>query len=594
MKGSVLIVTLFLMMAMALLTLTTFSIAQSHFEISRNVDLHQEAYYLADAGMKHAVSELRLLVEEAFRETISEFTWNPLLSTLTSLQSSAQAHVTNRLDSKINKLITDRRLLSNFPGPNLPNAPEDSKIKILIKFTNTNQNPSRLLISVRGEIGKIRRRIDGEIAINKVSGLYTSALLDHVLYTGHDVRVANGGRLGIQGPAFSEGRLQIKDNSNFISSHPVAIRNELTLQNNSAALFTEEIICSSMNVTGNPGSQAVFLSDVYTYGEIFASGSDNQIEIEGRLVACPEIPDASVGVVAGEGAAIQLKGDIFINGTLHYPPTMNFLFGQDTIPIEGDHFKSCESIGGRNGVFYFPDFLPEYGRTWFNRSFPDLSTGDQAALVYHYISTPPSNVNDLEGYNKHLEYLDSGHIEMIPSVEGMPVSGYTKGLIFANGMAMRPLYRNQQEAFFSETANKMKRQTGWHYRSHLNPAIQVPLRNVIPNGDSFSIIDETKPIVYIVSDSKDITLPSGEYEGILITDGTILVPSGAQVEFSGMLIAGNDLLVEGRLELKEDKETLFVILGSQDDKVRRYLRVESEKDLFEIKSSKEVSMNLIW
>ena len=76
--------------------------------------------------------------------------------------------------------------LNNFPIPEIPGIRSDSKMDIQIRFTDIYRNPSRLLISSRADMGKIRRRIDAEVYINKVSKVYDSFLLNKALLIGND------------------------------------------------------------------------------------------------------------------------------------------------------------------------------------------------------------------------------------------------------------------------------------------------------------------------------------------------------------------------------------------------------------------------
>ncbi|HCS75553.1 MAG TPA: hypothetical protein DIW17_16970, partial [Clostridiales bacterium] len=91
-----------------------------------------------------------------------------------------------------------------------------------------------------------------------------------------------------------------------------------------------------------------------------------------------------------------------------------------------------------------------------------------------------------------------------------------------------------------------------------------------------------------------IILPQGSYEGILVTNGSILVEPGTQVEHKGLLIAGKDIIVDGYLKVKQDKNMLLNLLSWEDESFRCFFKVESEKDLFEVRFSKEVLYNMQW
>ena len=73
MKGSVLIITLFIMAAMSMLLITAFAIADTHLIITRNNNMHQEVYYLAESGMGFAQNELYNMVVQVHRNVWMTF-----------------------------------------------------------------------------------------------------------------------------------------------------------------------------------------------------------------------------------------------------------------------------------------------------------------------------------------------------------------------------------------------------------------------------------------------------------------------------------------------------------------------------------------
>ncbi|NLB41315.1 MAG: hypothetical protein GX815_03495 [Clostridiales bacterium] len=440
MRGSVLIITIYIMMIMSLLLVTTFSIAQSHFLVSSNDDLHQEAYYLAESGMNYAMEEFRYIARQAFEECIAEFKWDPLKYPLCSVQEAAQSHVKNKLGSKIKNIMNGKGCLAKLPSPVLANVPDNSKVNVLIQFFAT-ENPPRLEISSRGEIGKIRRRIDSEIFINNISGYYNSLLFDKILLSGGSINIKNGGLFETDGSVFLKGNLLISKNSLLKSSSTTVVNGEIYLQDNSIGTFSDDVFCGSVYVDGEPGSHASFLSDLYTYGEASATGESNEILV--------------------------------------------------------------------NGVIY-----------------------------------------------------DCNDEESAPE--------------------------------FNDILLKMKTQMNWNYSSQLNPAVDVTNKNIVIDGNSFSILDEDKPFIYITTDEKDIVLPPGNHEGILVTNGSILIEPSRLVEHKGLLIAGKDLFVEGSLKLYKDKDLLLALLSQEDESFRRFFEVEPEAELFEIHFSKEVLFNKQW
>ncbi|MDD2502486.1 MAG: hypothetical protein PHG58_01310 [Clostridia bacterium] len=594
MRGSVLIITIHILMIMSLLLLTAFSIAQSHFLISGYEDLHQEAYYLTESGMRFAMEELRDITRQAFEECTSEFKWDPLKYPLHSKQEAAQIYINDKLSSKIKKLMTDKGCYFKFPSPELAGVPENSKLDIKVKFTDFYNNPSRFRISSRGEIGKIRRRIDSEIFINKISGYYNSPLFDWIILSGGEVSIKNGGKLQTEGQMFLKEKLKINNNADLVSSACVTAKGEINLQNNSTAFFSGDVFCRSLAVDGGCNSQVSFLSDLYTYGEIVTVGEANEIELYGSLYACPEDTSDSVGLIAGDGGSIVLGNHVYINGTLNYPASQPFLFGLENVSVGSEVFKSPESIGGWNSNFYFPDFTPNYAACYFDEIYANLHTREQAALVYEYLSSPPPLEENWETYVQHLSNIDKNSINTAQTEGGTVLLGHSSGLLFINNQILKPLNSIPSSNFYKDLLVTMKMQTDWDYRSQLNFAIEVLNKNLILNRNSFAVLQDDLPFIYICPEEKDIILPQGSYEGILVTNGSILVEPGTQVEHKGLLIAGKDIIVDGYLKVKQDKNMLLNLLSWEDESFRSFFKVESEKDLFEVRFSKEVLYNMQW
>jgi hypothetical protein len=72
-----------------------------------------------------------------------------------------------------------------------------------------------------------------------------------------------------------------------------------------------------------------------------------------------------------------------------------------------------------------------------------------------------------------------------------------------------------------------------------------------------------------------------------MTDGSIRVNKGENVVFTGLLIAGGKLIVEGNLTVKEDKKLLLRLLDVQGEPLMSFFRISREKPLVEIQSCRE-------
>ena len=591
MKGSVLILTLFIMAAVSMLIITAFSIAEAHFTITRNNNLYQEVYYLAESCMSFAHSELFDLITQVHEDCLNEFNWDPLQESMHTMQESVRKYIENALGPKINKALNEKGYNTNFPVPVMPELTPEAKLDIRIRFTNVYQNPSRLQISSRAELGKIRRRIDSEVYINKVSKVYDNFLFDKVLLTGGDILVANGGSLEIYGSIHSQGGLQVINNSSLYFDKSAALRQEIRINNNSHAIFNNDVVCYGLSAEGENSSFVKCTKDLYLYSTLSVKDPDNTIQIKGKLYIAPEENILSAGVAAS-GGIIELEDEIFINGTLLYNSNEYYLFGIDYLPLQNGKYHSVESIGGGNYSFYFPESIPGYALKHFTPEFFSLDEKEKIDRIYKYLTIAPEEDDEYEIYLQHTQTMNLENVR-IKSISNL--SGYTSGFICANNQVIAPLNMPDHEIFFNNILKKMKSNTHWDYTYQITPYVSVSLINAIIERNALTVLNPDQPVICIISDTKDLTLPSGKYKGIIVTNGSVYIPTGADVEFSGLLICDGNLFIEGSLTLQENKGMILSLIGSENfESLRKFFRIEKEKELYEIISSKEVLYNQQW
>jgi hypothetical protein len=468
------------MAATSIVLIAASSIMEAHFFVSQTDDLHQAAYYLAETGVNSAIAELTLITEQVHQECLSDFEWNPLIEPLQSLQGSAGSHAGNELGIKLKTRLSDLNYFTSFPVPVLPETNPQSKIEIQVRMPSAYSNPIVLQVISKARIGRINRRIDAYLNINRVGHVYDSIVFDMVSIAGGGVDVVENGSLRADGSLYSQGNILADGQSTLDILGKVCTKQTISIQNGSSAAFSGNLVCRSLSVSGSSGSNIVCLSDVYAYNTIEAHGPENMIDIKGKLYIAPDIVSPSAGVIAQDSGKIMLEDDIFIDGTL-----------------------------------------------------------DCSDLV-----------------------ITEGQVTMKSSLQ-------------------------QPDLFFQKVLADMEKQASWNYRNQLIPSVSVPDCNVFPEGSSFTIENSDSPIVYILPDQEDINLPSGEYSGILMTDGSIRVNKGENVVFTGLLIAGGKLIVEGNLTVKEDKKLLLRLLDVQGEPLMSFFRISREKPLVEIQSCRE-------
>src|SRR5690554_4867008 len=96
------------MAAVSMLIITAFSIAEAHFTITRNNNLYQEVYYLAESCMSFAHSELFDLITQVHEDCLNEFNWDPLQESMHTMQESVRKYIENALGPKINKALNEK------------------------------------------------------------------------------------------------------------------------------------------------------------------------------------------------------------------------------------------------------------------------------------------------------------------------------------------------------------------------------------------------------------------------------------------------------------------------------------------------------
>src|SRR5690554_4305231 len=204
MKGSVSLVVLYILLAVSFLLITVFSITENHFAVSKAQDLHQAAYYLAEAGINSTISDLTQVVEMVHGECLETFLWDPLDQPLLSLQESADKHVANLMGPKLRSRLNTLGFLTKYPGPKYENTLPNSNISVQITFSDIYSNPSKIRVYSKGTIGNIVRRIDAYLNINKSSQIYYSKLLDMVVLSQAGLDIHNG-RMQVKGNIYSQG-----------------------------------------------------------------------------------------------------------------------------------------------------------------------------------------------------------------------------------------------------------------------------------------------------------------------------------------------------------------------------------------------------
>lgn len=574
---------------------------QNHYIISQSEDYHQMVYYLAEAGVNSAYQDLLSVINEVHEETLMSYKWDPISNPFQSVQEGARNHIESKFGAKLNDTLTRLNYLTTSLYPNKPVLPDialGSTIDVEIRFLNYHtSNPIKLLIISKGKIGKIRRRIDVYLDVNKVSQVYDSKLFDMALITGGRIDVFNGGSIKSVGNVYSQGGVQAGNHSNLNIIGDMYTKQNIQVMDGSTVNITGDVICGGLLDSGLSPSQIVCSKDVYVYDSIQVSGLGNTIEISGRVYNSPNGFSPSVGISAVDGGQITIKDDIYINGTITYNALSKFLFGLEELPLPDGSFISGESIGGNNSNFYFPGTLPEYANNIFDANYSSISPMEKADILYDYLTIPPDSIEDLSAYNDHISQINKDSITLHKDEEW---SGYAAGIIFTNGRVLKKRNLEQftsmipsktVDTFFQDILLYMDSHAGWNFRYQLAESVQVLSSNAILEDINLTILDSNKPMVFIQPEEKDIMLLSGNYSGIIFTNGSLTIAAGENVTFDGLMIVGGKINVNGNLTVKQNRKLLLKLLEVHGEPLMNFFKISKEKPLVEIKSYKEQFFN---
>jgi len=281
-KGSILIPLLFIMAALSVLPGMVSSVVDNHFAISRAEDLHQEAYYLAESGARCAARDFTQIIREVQAECLSDFEWDPLMHSLSSLQESADRHVAEELIPKLKGRLKEMGYgdsVVDYTGPVLSDLPPESDIDVKIICRFRNQPPEMRIVS-RAKIGKIKRRVDATLQINKVSQLYDSSLFCMTLLSDEGMEVCGSGSFQSDGEVYTQGEILAEGQSRLELRNHLFTRQDIIIREESSASFSQDLVCGSI-ITAGKGNQVICRKDVYAYHPIEAL--QNSIAIKGNL-----------------------------------------------------------------------------------------------------------------------------------------------------------------------------------------------------------------------------------------------------------------------------------------------------------------------
>ena len=595
-QGSLLLMSLYLMLLLSALSVTALSIALTSSLMHTRDNTYGQVYYLAEAGAWQALADVQKTAEEAYRLCLAEYVYDPLLRPALSLSQDHRQHMRIRMHSNLRSRLIANGYLGNRSIT--VHGLEEGVIHAHTSIIGISTSFTRMRIVVTGRIREVVRRIDINLLVHNNSLQMDSLLFSYGALAGEGGWILEGGAATIEGDVFSRGGLSLSRAQLHIdgSLHADGLAE---VKYGSILTVSEEVAAGRLDVSG-PGSLLSADGRVLVQHGLTLRGPDCYVEIAGNLIH-PDFGTFAAGVKVTEGARLEVAGDLYIEPVLRYFRLDAPLFGRETVLMTGEAFISGESAGGDNHAFYFfNDALP-YASSVFDAGYAALPAAQKAMILANYLSHPPADPMDLESYALHIARFERNGISLkYPE----PERGYAAGAILANGQIL--IKHNAAQfahtpfrdpaGFFLGARMELLRKAALNFSSHIDITIPVPPihAHVTYDGNQpyLTAYSDTAPFLFACSGTETLFLGSGNYRGILITQGMVRIPADASVHFEGLLAARGGIRVEGTLHLKGDPAAYSHFLHTQAA-LPNFLKIVSGP-LIVLQSFREVPPNFVY
>jgi uncharacterized Zn-binding protein involved in type VI secretion len=599
-KGSVLLMVLYILVILSVLSVTALSVININFLLMNNENKYQQVYYITEAGAHKALEELHLAAFEAYTEIIREYNYQPLISPSYSLHEDHNDFVLKKMYQALRKVLDKRGYLATREI--LQGKFPEGNVNVSMQIVGQGISFTRMLIIVRGSIGNIERRIDIQLKVNHKSLLVDSLLFNKTIIAGNAGMQIPGGDLTVHGNLYTTGNVRL-DNGSLNIYGDLDVGCIIHLDNNSTLTANRDVTSLSLIASGEAGSYARIEGDANISQLIQATNWGNSITCMGNVVVAGlPSPDGHIGgILALEGGLLQIEGDVFVNTVISYRREDLPLFGLEELLPEDGSFISGESIGGNNHSFYFIPAPDPYINSLFNETYLEYDTDIKALRLIDYLENPPSDGDETEdAYYNHINCFDASGVILMNDNS----RGYARGVVLANGRASLKRDMNYfldegydtPDEYFMDMQKYIAERTAWDYRLHINKIANLQPYNAIvtsiPEGKVLSAVDSEKPLLLVNRNNEQLFLDCGNYKGIIYTEGAVRVNRGVSVEFSGLIIAEGGMIIEGELEVIENRDLVLLMIEDLGGPLQEFFKIYIEPSLITVTSFKEVLPNL--
>lgn len=595
-QGSLLLLSLYLMLLLSALSVTALSIALTGSLMHIRDNTYGQVYYLAEAGARQALADVQRTAEEAYRLCLAEYVYDPVLRPTLSLSEDHRRHMRTRMFP----VFRSRLIAQGYLGSRSIALPglEEGVIHAHTSIPGISTSFTRVRIIVTGRIGSVVRRIDINLLVYNNSLQRDSLLFSYAALAGEGGWVLDGGTAAIEGDVYAGGGISLSHAQMHVHGglHTGGLA---AVQDGSVLDVTGEVAAGRLMASG-PGTSFRAGGRVLVGHGLMLTGPDCFGQIGGDLMH-PDFGTADAGVRVIKGARLEVDGDLYIEPVLRYSRLDAPLFGQEALLLQGEAFISGESAGGDNQAFYFFSDALNYTSSVFNAGYAALLPPQKAVILADYLSHPPADPADLKSYMLHIaRFAGSGISLKYPERE----RGYGVGAILADGQAL--IKHNAEQfvhtpfmnpaGFFQETRRELLRATALNFASHINTTVLVPsVRAYVTylGGRAYlNASSDTAPFLFADSGTETLFLGSGRYRGLLITQSTVHIPENASVYFEGLIAARGGIRVEGTLQMKGDPAAYSHFLQPQAA-LTNYLRIVSGP-LILLQSLREVPPDFVY
>ncbi len=336
-SGSLLLMTLYLMIILSMLSATALPMIYTHYLSLYQENRYQQVYYLTEAGARQALADVRVAIEDTYRDMLYNYKYQPLARPTLSLQQDHQRLLRDRMYQEFRKTLIARGYLEKRKLILVGFAEGEVYARTL--FTSMSTSYTRLRIEITGAIGGTIRRIDILLTLHHNSLLLDSYLFQYAAFVGDSGVSIQDGSLIMEGNLYSAGEIFLK-RSELTISGSLDAKSGLCLSEQSTVVVVGDTTMSNLQVSES-GNTYTAHGDVYASEDIGQSDPDNTVFVYGNLyIPNSEGFSEEFSLLMSERLDFNYRGHIdksisvpYIHATIHYAGEQAYVNRPDEQPF---------------------------------------------------------------------------------------------------------------------------------------------------------------------------------------------------------------------------------------------------------------------